>query len=73
MEYLEILDDNGKYILPAGTIIRYDTARMIGEVIEEADVPASYTEEEVNRLQELMLSNFQQLIDDCPQIEFNEN
>ena len=33
----------------------------------------SYTEEEVNRLQELMLANFQQLIDDCPQIEFNEN
>ena len=40
-----ILDDHGKYILPAGNIIRYNPNNMIGEVIDEALVPVAYSEE----------------------------
>ena len=40
-----ILDDNGKYILPAGAVIKYDVDKMVGEVINESDVPEAYTDE----------------------------
>jgi hypothetical protein len=40
-----ILDDHGKYILPAGMIIRYNPNSMIGEVIDEGLVPDPYTDE----------------------------
>ena len=40
-----VLDDNGKYILPAGTMIRYNTAAKVGEVIDEADIPEPYSNE----------------------------
>ena len=40
-----ILDDNGKYILPAGTVIRYDAETLLGDVIDENTVPESYSDE----------------------------
>ena len=43
-EYI-VLDDSGKYILPAGTMIRYNTAAQVGEVIDESEIPEPYTAE----------------------------
>ena len=40
-----VLDDNGKYILPAGSVIRYSTDKMLGEVINENEVPEPYSED----------------------------
>lgn len=39
------LAEDGRYVLPAGTIIRYDANNLIGEVIDEAFVPDLYTDE----------------------------
>ena len=41
-EYI-VLDDSGKYILPAGTMIRYNTSSKVGEIIDEADIPEPYS------------------------------
>lgn len=43
-EYV-VLDDHGKYILPAGTTIRYNTESKIGEVIDEGLIPESFSDE----------------------------
>lgn len=40
-----VLDDHGKYILPAGSIVRYNPDTMIGEVIDEGLVPEPYSDE----------------------------
>ena len=34
---------DGRYILPAGTIIRYDPVSKVGKVIDDADVPDIYS------------------------------
>lgn len=39
-----ILDDHGKYILPAGRIIKYNPNNMIGEIIDEGIVPEPYSD-----------------------------
>ena len=39
------LADDGRYILPAGTIIRYNVENKIGEVLDESLVPELYSEE----------------------------
>lgn len=43
-EYV-ILDDSGKYILPAGSIIRYNPNSMVGEIIDEGFVPEPFSDE----------------------------
>ena len=40
-----VLDEHGKYILPAGSIIKYDVAAKIGEVVDEGFVPEPYSDE----------------------------
>ncbi len=40
-----VLDDNGKYILPAGSTIKYDAEKMIGEVVDKYSVPEPYSSE----------------------------
>ena len=40
-----ILDDHGKYILPAGLAIRYNPTTMVGEIIDPGLVPVPFTEE----------------------------
>ena len=40
-----ILDNNGKYIIPTGTIIKYDASTLIGEIIDESLVPEPYSDE----------------------------
>lgn len=37
--------EDGRYILPAGTIISYDPELKIGTVIDETNIPEPYTEE----------------------------
>ena len=39
------LADDGRYVLPAGTIVRYDTTNNIGKIIDEASVPELYSDE----------------------------
>jgi hypothetical protein len=39
------LDDHGKYILPAGTVIRYNPNSMVGEPIDEGLVPDPFSDE----------------------------
>ena len=43
-EYI-ILDDHGKYILPAGTAIRYNATSKVGEIIDEGLIPTPFSEE----------------------------
>ena len=38
-----ILDEHGKYILPAGTVIKYNPYNMIGEPIDQGLVPEPYS------------------------------
>lgn len=40
-----ILDDSGKYIVPAGLVVRYNPNSMVGEIIDEGLVPDPYTDE----------------------------
>ena len=40
-----VLDDNGKYILPAGSIIKYNSYSKIGEVVDESSIPEAFSEE----------------------------
>ena len=40
-----VLDDHGKYILPAGTAIRYNAESKVGEVIDEGYIPTPFSEE----------------------------
>lgn len=42
------LAEDGRYVLPAGTIIRYDAANRIGEVLDESLVPELYSTEYFN-------------------------
>ena len=43
-----LLDNHGKYILPAGSVIRYNKDDMVGEIVDESSVPEPYTEEYFN-------------------------
>jgi hypothetical protein len=40
-----VLDDHGKYILPAGSVIRYNPNSKVGDVIDEGLVPEPYSDE----------------------------
>lgn len=42
---VSVLGDNKRHILPAGTIIRYDAESKIGEIIDESEVPALFSDE----------------------------
>lgn len=37
--------NDGRFVLPAGSIIKYDPKTNIGEIIDEADVPELYSDE----------------------------
>lgn len=42
------LENDGRYVLPAGTYIKYDPKTLTGTVCDESEIPAPYTDEYFN-------------------------
>lgn len=40
--------DNGRYILPAGTFLKLDPSTMIAKPVDDADIPANYSDDYFN-------------------------
>lgn len=47
-DYSLILADDGRYVLPAGTILRYNPTSQIAELVDEALVPELYSDSYFN-------------------------